>query len=119
MTMMSCPVGADLSTWSRHEWTDGVQLETMPALTTLVVRTRNSTYEITVVSPHTADVLVRGGAFFPAATRTCVAGSSLGGSFLKRRGIYVGFQMELHDGQRTIITTRVRSIGRVSNQQIH
>jgi hypothetical protein len=39
-----------------------------------------------------------------------LAGSSLGGSFLKMRGIYVGFSMELcHEGE-TIITSPVRSI---------
>ena len=43
-----------------------------------------------------------------------LAGSSLGGSFLKLRGIYVGFRMELYAQQGFIITSRVRSIGLLS-----
>jgi hypothetical protein len=39
-----------------------------------------------------------------------LAGSSLGGSFLKLRGIYVGFSLEIHFDKRLIITSRVRKI---------
>jgi hypothetical protein len=39
-----------------------------------------------------------------------MAGSSLGGSFLKLRGIYVGFNLEIHFDRRSIITSRIRSI---------
>jgi hypothetical protein len=102
---------ADLGNWAARKWTDGVQLEDLPPLEQLVVRTRNSTYAMTILSPNTGEVLVCGGRFFPEPTRVRVAGASLGGSFLKIRGIYVGFAIELrHDGE-TVITSAVRSIG--------
>ena len=37
----------------------------------------------------------------------------MGGSFLKLRGIYVGFNVELQVGARSIITSPVQSISRV------
>lgn len=76
----------------------------------LVVHTQNSIYEFTVISPFAGEVLVRGGNFFPSLTQARLAGSSLGGSFLKLLGIYVGFSMEINDGERTIITSRVETI---------
>ena len=101
---------ADLDTWSRRAWTDGVQIDRLQMLDVLAVRTRNSLYEITIVSGEPGAVVVRGGQFFPEPTRAILAGASLGGSFLKQHGIYIGFRMEiLHEGQ-YIITTDVQSI---------
>src|SRR5215510_5045139 len=107
---MKCARGALLETWSGHHWQEGVQLETIADLTRLTVQTENNLYEITVISSHSEDVLVRDSKFFPEYTPSRVAGSSLGGSFLKVRGIYVGFNMELFTDGRTIITSRVRTI---------
>ena len=104
------PAGAILDTWSAHNWSSGVQLETIHDMKSLAVRTENSLYEITVISGQTGDVLVRGGSFFPEFTAARVAGSSLRGSFLKVRGIYPGFNLEIHSGTRLIITSRVRQI---------
>jgi len=105
-----CSASALLDTWSSHDWTEGVQLEMMPDMETLTVRTENSTYEITVISGRTGDILIRGGRFFTEFTPARLAGSSLGGSFLKLRGIYVGFSLEIHFEKRLIITSRVRKI---------
>jgi hypothetical protein len=117
-TMTARVPAADLEAWAKHPWTDGLQVDALQDLETLCVRTRNSTYEMTVLSGRTAEVLVRGGQFFPEYTSVRVAGSSLGGSFLKLHGIYLGFSMELqHDGQ-TIVSTAVQSIRRVSDDQI-
>jgi hypothetical protein len=100
----------DLNWWSHREWADGVQLNTLAGLERFAVRTRNSTYEFTVLSPRTGEVLVRGGQFFPTSTKALLAGCSMGGSFLKMHAIHPGFLMELvHEG-RTIITTQVQSI---------
>ena len=77
---------------------------------TLTVQTENSTYEVTVISGRAGDILIRGGRFFPEFTEGRLAGSSLGGSFLKLRGIYVGFSLEIHFDKRLIITSRVRKI---------
>jgi len=106
------PTGSSLEAWTAHDWRLGVQLENANALEAFVVRTANSTYEITVLSPATGDVLVRGGAFFPVATRARLAGASLGGSFLKRHGIYVGFRLEFVSEQTPIVTTPVQTISR-------
>src|ERR1051326_5377531 len=107
---MKCARGALLETWSGHHWQDGIQLEGTEDLTRLTVQTENNLYEITVISAHSGEILVRGGKFFPEYTPGRLAGSSLGGSFLKVRGIYVGFNMELYSDGRTIITSRVRTI---------
>jgi hypothetical protein len=100
----------DLQQWAEHDWSGAVQLETMAGLERLAVRTRNSTYEITVLSPRTGEVLVQGGRFFPTTTRARLAGASAGGSFLKVRAICPGFLMELAHEGRTILTTRVQSV---------
>ena len=109
-TTVRCSASALLDTWSSHDWTEGVQLESMQDMETVTVRTENSTYDITVISGRTGEILVRGGRFFPEFTPARLAGSSLGGSFLKLRGIYVGFSLEIHFEKRLIITSRVRKI---------
>jgi hypothetical protein len=101
---------ATLDAWAAHDWSHGVLLPHLAPHDQLIVRTRNSTYEIVVVAPHTASVMVRGGAFFPTFTPARVAGSSLGGGFLKLHGVYAGFQMELVTDDLSIITTRVRTV---------
>jgi hypothetical protein len=85
-------------------------VETLSALERLVVRTENSTYEIILLSSATADVLVKGGAFFPVFTAARLAGSSLGGSFLKLRSVHVGFRMELSCERGLIVTSAVRAV---------
>ena len=107
---VSCSASALLDTWSSHDWTEGVQLESMQDMETLTIRTENSTYEVTVICGRTGEILIRGGRFFPEFTAARLAGSSLGGSFLKLRGIYVGFSLEIHFDSRLIITSRVRNI---------
>src|SRR5262245_27151399 len=107
---LRCSASAMLDTWSSHEWNEGVQLEAIGEMEKVTVRTENSTYEITVISGRSGDILIRGGRFFPEFTPAKLAGSSLGGSFLKLRGIYVGFSLEIHFEKRLIITSRVRKI---------
>ena len=99
-----------LETWTAHDWSHGVLLPHLAPHDRLIVRTRNSTYEIVVMVPDIAAVMVRGGAFFPDFTPARVAGSSLGGGFLKLHGVYAGFQMELVTDDLPIITTRVRTV---------
>lgn len=101
---------ATLDRLTAHDWSHGVLLPHLALHDQLIVRTRNSTYEIIVVVPHTASVMVRGGAFFPTFAPARVAGSSLGGGFLKLHGIYAGFQMELVTDDQPIVTTRVRTV---------
>ena len=62
---------------------DGVGLTDVDTFTTLVVKTDNSVYQITIVQPYKREVFVQGGAFFPERTRAYLSGSSFGGSCLK------------------------------------
>lgn len=107
---VACSAGSLLDTWSSHPWTGGVQLETLEDMDAFSVNTENSTYEITVISGKTGDILIRGGRFFPEFTPAKLAGSSLGGCFLKLRGVYTGFNLEIHFDQKMIVTSRVRQI---------
>ena len=90
---------------------DGIALIEMDALATLLVRTDNSIYRITILTPHRREVVVQGGRFFPEHTRACLNGSSGGGSCLKLGWIGVGLHLEFHAGDQWIITSHVRTIG--------
>ena len=104
------PSSGVLSSWSAHDWRDGVRVDDLTALERLIVTTANSTYEIILIAPAHAQVLVRGGAFFPVFTEARLAGSSLGGSFLKLRSVHVGFRLELGTDRGFIITSPVRTV---------
>lgn len=86
----------------------GIDLHDLDPLTTLVVRTRNSTYRV-IVSQGTS-VIVQGGQFFPDATAARIDGSGFGGSLLKTAWIGVGFRMEIFARGERIITTPVRDV---------
>ncbi len=90
--------------------THGVGLADVDAFSTLVVRTRNSVYHITILRPWAREVLVQGGEFFTARTRACLNGSSFGGSCLKLGWVGIGSHMEFHADDQWIITSHVRSI---------
>jgi hypothetical protein len=112
-TISHSPAGAvatTLNAWAAHDWNHGVMVGTLAPHDRLIVRTRNSTYEIIVIDPQKAAVMVRGGAFFAEFTPAHVVGSSLGGGPLKMRGVYAGFQLELSTGALPVITTRVRTV---------
>jgi hypothetical protein len=103
------PSSGLLSSWSTRDWSDGIHVADLSPLERLIIRTANSTYEIVVLCPATGSVLVRGGAFFPVFMPARLAGSSLGGSFLKLRSVHVGFRLELNTDRGFIITSSVRS----------
>ncbi len=73
--------------------TDGIGLIDVDAFTTLVVRTDNSVYRITILTPHLREVLVQGGKFFPERTRACLSGSNFGGSCLKIGWVGLGLHL--------------------------
>jgi hypothetical protein len=100
---------ADLSTWVTHDWSDSVGIDSLKTFDRLTVETRNTIYEIIVVTPRDGEVLVKGGAFFPDFTCARVVGSSLGGSFLKSHSIVTGFRMEL-GSRRRVVTTPVTHV---------
>jgi hypothetical protein len=88
--------------------TNGVQLRDLPPMTTLLVRTRNSEYQIVVSSGD--EVFVKGGHFFPSLTEVRFSGATVGGSFLKVGWIGVGLRMEILADGRRIITSPVYDI---------
>ncbi len=90
--------------------TDGIALFDVDAFTTLVERTDNSVYRITILTPHAREVLVQGGKFFPERTRACLSGSSFGGSCLKMGLVCLVLHMDFHAGGQWIITSHVRAI---------
>jgi len=107
---VSVPTSGMLSSWSARDWSDGIHVADVSPLERLNVRTANSVYELIVLSPVTGNILVRGGAFFPVFMPARLAGSSLGGSFLKLRSVHVGFRLELSTDRGFIITSPVRSV---------
>ena len=109
------PTSALLSAWNGFEWDNGVNLSQLSPLDRITVRTRHSLYEIVVLSTDNAEVLVRGGEFFPEFTRVRLSGSSLGGSFLKLRTIHVGFRLELSLGRTFVLTSPVRRISLIAD----
>ena len=56
------------------------------------------------------EVVVQGGAFFPARPRAGLSGSSFGGSCLKLGWIGVGLRLEFHAANQWIITSHVGAI---------
>ena len=105
------PAAAILSKWCDDPWTNGMQMEDREDMEKLTVRTWNTSYEITVIEGSSGEMLIRGGRFFPELTPARLTGATMGGSFCKMRGIYVGFRMEIHANGQRFVTTPVESIG--------
>jgi len=111
------PAGAELDQWSGLDWKNGVQVDRMLDFECLEVETEEALYEITIICGRTGEVMIHGGKFFPESTPVFLCGSTLGGSFLKIRGIYSGFRMELQHEGYCIITPMVRTIRRIETPQ--
>jgi hypothetical protein len=92
------------------QWTGGAQIDQMEDLQSLIVETRNNTYEVTILCGERGDILLRGGSFRDR-TPVQLSGASLAGSLLKLRGIYVGLNMEFEYDGRYILTSPVQRIG--------
>ena len=105
------PAAGILSKWCEDPWSNGVQVDLREDMEKLAVRTGNTLYEITIIEGRTGEILIRGGRFFPELTPARLTGATMGGSFCKMRGIYVGFRMELNVQGRRFVTTPVESIG--------
>jgi hypothetical protein len=95
---------------------EGVSLTELSPIDRLRVRTRNSSYDITVIEPCEATVVIQGGAFFPDPCRARLSGASLGGGMLKLAWVGVGLCLEIHHDGRRIVTTPVREI-RLADEQ--
>jgi hypothetical protein len=112
------PNPAALDAWSGHSWDAGVQVDRLRDLDTVRVCTRNTVYEITVVSAETGESVVVGGRFFPEHRRAVILGCSLGGAFLKLRGIYCGFSLELYSTGTRIVTSAVQSVEVIGDRHL-
>lgn len=88
----------------------GVDVRELLPLTRLRVRTHNSLYELTVLSPGESTVLIQGGQFFGQPVEASLGGSSFGGSMLKTRWIGIGMRMEIFGEDSHIVTSPVRSV---------
>ena len=86
----------------------GIFINTLEPGTRVIAVTRNSTYEIEVISEDA--VKVQGGKYFPEPVETYFAGSTWGGSMLKLKWIGLDMCMEfsLPDKEGVIVTTKVK-----------
>jgi hypothetical protein len=109
------PNGHDLAaTLPTPNWDDGVQIEACSPLERLVVETRNSVYDVVVVSPKNGDVLVRGGRLFPDFRQAQLVGATAGRHTVKLLGIYSGLCMELFVDHRSVTTSPVAAVYRAA-----
>ena len=76
---------------------------------TLLVKTRHSSYRVTILDGVRGLVAVDGGVF-PEETVVTVSGATFGGSALKVGGIVEGLRLELCDGTRRITSSPVESV---------
>jgi hypothetical protein len=86
----------------------GVELDHLEPMTTLLVWTRNSVYRVIIAKG--SDVLVQGGTYFTEPTPAHVEGASAGGSWLKVGWIALGLLMEIRAGGQHIVTSPVVAI---------
>jgi hypothetical protein len=93
---------------------EGMQLDECSPLDRLVVETRNSVYDIVVVSPKDGDVLVRGGRLFPDFCNAQLVGATAGGHTIKLLGVYVGLCLELFADHRSVTTSPVAAVYRAA-----
>jgi hypothetical protein len=99
-----------LAGWLGHSWDNGLQIDQLEDLHAVRVETLNSTYDLAIVSARKGEILLRGGRYFPDWTPVLFLGCSLGGSLLKRLGIYPEFRLEFFWAGRLVMTSPVRAI---------
>ena len=88
----------------------GIDVRELEPLTRLRVRTHNSLYQLTVLSPGDSTVIIQGGQFFTEPVQASLGGSSFGGCMLKTRWIGLGMRMEIYGEEGHIVTSPVRSV---------
>jgi hypothetical protein len=88
---------------------EGLNIETLAAGVTLIVRTRRSSYKVVVLDGRRHLVLVEGGVF-PEGTVVQLSGATIGGSTLKLGCILVGLRMEFGLGSRQITSSIVEAV---------
>lgn len=89
-----------------------VHIEDCPPLDTFVVKTRNTTYDLVVVSGPDGHVLIRGGRYFPDFRRAQLVGATEGSHTLRLLSVDIGLCLELYVDSRSIVTSPVVEISR-------
>jgi hypothetical protein len=87
---------------------EGVELDRLQPMTTLLVWTWNSLYRVIIAQG--SYVLVEGGSLFPELTPAHIEGAGTGGSPLTAGWIGVGFLLEFRVEGRRVITSPVVAI---------
>jgi len=98
---------------------EGINIQEVEPLTTLLVQTRNSLYRIIPLEAGRSRIMVQGGEFFPDLVEAHLVGSTFGGSFLKMHWIGDGLHMEIHSGGERIVTSAVRSFRIEQDGSVH
>ena len=88
---------------------DGLDITTLDAGVTLLVRTRHSSYRLRVLDGARRLVLAEGGIFLEP-TVVHLSGATFGGSTLKLGWILVGLRVEFGVGTKQITTSPVQSV---------
>jgi len=97
----------------------GVFLNDLPPSTVLEIQTRHHCYQLVLLDDN--NVLISGHPFYcPEPIRVAIAGSTWGGSMLKRRFVGRGMHLEFrHPEYRTpIVTSPVQEIREAQSEQI-
>ncbi|MHA2043198.1 MAG: hypothetical protein ACW99G_00305 [Candidatus Thorarchaeota archaeon] len=93
-----------------QEENGGIQLEEQEVGTRIIVETKNSTYNLTIVDPKEKKIKVQGGKFWEEPATVYFCGSTWGGSMLKMGWIGFGMHMEFghHEKPGVISTSAVK-----------
>jgi hypothetical protein len=84
----------------------GIQISEQKVGTKIIVETKNSTYEFTIVNPEERKIKIKGGEFWEEPHEVYFCGSTWGGSMLKLGWIGYGMHMEFgHHEKPGVITT--------------
>ena len=97
----------------------GVFLNDLPPATVLEIETQNHCYQVVLLGDN--NVLISGHPkYCPEPIRVAIAGSTWGGSMLKRRFVGRGMHMEFRHPkyQTPIVTSRVREIREPQVKQV-
>lgn len=101
-------VAAVLDNWTRHDWSEGLNLAAAATMVTFEVVTKRSVYYI--VRSGAGDLMVRGGQYLPDFRRARSVGCSLGGALLKQHAVHVGFRMEIGFEDMRLVTSEVTHV---------
>ena len=91
-----------------------IRIDTLMEEESIVVTTRGSVYEITVVRGDHGEVMVRGGMQFPGFRHAYLLGSTADDGSFGPQTIGVGLRMKFVSGDVFVLTSPVRSFSRLS-----